>query len=76
MKHIIPTIIICFLVMALQMAKAQTPNWDWAIGAGGTGEDFGYSTATDGVGNVYVTGYYTTPTITFGAFTLINTGGG
>jgi hypothetical protein len=76
MKHTLLTLIICFLALALQMAKAQTPNWDWAIGAGGTGEDFGYSTATDGVGNVYVTGYYTTPTITFGAFTLINTGVG
>jgi hypothetical protein len=57
-------------------AKAQAPNWQWAKGVGGTGYDAGNSTATDAAGNVYVTGDYNTPTITFGAFTLTNTGVG
>ena len=44
----------------------------WAKNAGGTVDDYGWSAATDVSGNVFVTGYFTSATITFGTTTLIN----
>jgi hypothetical protein len=53
-----------------------TPNGTvlWATSAGGTNIDEGTSLATDVNGNVYVTGYFYSPTITFGTTTLTNVG--
>ena len=47
----------------------------WAKSAGGVIADGGTSVATDRWGNVYLTGYFRSPTITFGAYTLTNAGG-
>lgn len=47
----------------------------WAQCAGGTGIDAGFSVSADPGGNVYVTGYFKSPTITFGTTTLISAGG-
>jgi hypothetical protein len=44
----------------------------WAQQA--TGSDGGNSVSTDIFGNVFVTGYFVNPTVTFGGFTLTNTG--
>ncbi len=52
--------------------SAQIPNWSWAKGASGMGA-YGYSTISDEIGNVYVTGQFYT-TINFGDTTLISTG--
>ncbi|MEO8147544.1 MAG: SBBP repeat-containing protein [Bacteroidia bacterium] len=50
-------------------------NVVWANSSGGTGNDRGYSIAVDINGNTYITGYFISPTITFGIDTLTNTGG-
>ncbi len=50
-------------------------NLVWAVSAGGAEEEWGYNIAVDGSGNVYVTGYFESPTLTFGSTTLNNAGG-
>jgi len=47
----------------------------WARSAGGTGEDISYALTTDAIGNAYVTGYFTSSSITFGSTTLVNSTG-
>jgi hypothetical protein len=48
----------------------------WAKSAGGTNSESARNIATDGSGNVYLTGWFYSPTITFGSFTLINAASG
>ncbi len=46
----------------------------WAKKAGGQYDDEGYSVSADAFGNIYVAGYFFSPSITFGSTTLTNTG--
>jgi PKD repeat protein len=62
------------MLAALVGLRAQTPEWLWAVGAGGIGEDSGYDITIDSAGNLYVTGYYF-ETSNFGPFTLVSSGG-
>ena len=55
-------------------SHAQVPNWLWANGAGGTGNDQSFSISADAGGNVYVTGYFYSSSITFGSTVLTNAG--
>jgi hypothetical protein len=51
-------------------------GWLWAKSAGGTAAEAGNSVATDASGNAYVTGWFNSPTLTFGSHTLTNSGSG
>lgn len=51
---------------------AQAPNWAWAKSEGSYGEDVGQSITKDVYGNIYVTGAFSSSSITFGTTTLIN----
>jgi hypothetical protein len=63
---------VILLALFTLTANAQSPNWAWAKGvAGGTG----FNTATDALGNVYVTSNYVGSFIVFGSDTIINPGG-
>ncbi len=64
----------CLLMISILSVNAQTPNWQWAKSAGGTGSAFGLIVSTDAIGNVFMTGYFKSPTITFGTTTLTNAG--
>ncbi len=66
--------VISFICLLSSTSYSQSPNWLWAKNAVGTGWDDGYSVAVDASGNAYVTGFYLSPTITFGNFTLTNAG--
>src|SRR2546423_13029971 len=57
---------------------AQSPNFLWAKGMGGTAEDDSRSTVIDAAGNIYTTGYFS-GTVDFdpgaGIFNLNSVGG-
>jgi len=48
----------------------------WAKSAAGATFDYAYSAAIDASGNCLITGYFDSPSITFGSFTLNQAGGG
>jgi hypothetical protein len=51
-------------------------TFQWARAAGGSPSEVSYAIDTDVSGNVYVSGYYESATLTFGTSTLTNAGGG
>ncbi len=53
---------------------SPTGAWQWAAGAGGSASEIGYAVAVDGSGSAVVTGYFASPTVTFGATTLTSAG--
>lgn len=62
------------LIFAFFCLGAQTaPDWIWASAAGGTGNDQGRAIVTDGLGNQYVTGYYS-GSAAFASTTLTSSG--
>lgn len=61
------------MLSALVGLGAQTPEWQWAQSAGGTGLDYGQAIAVDSQGNQYVTGYFE-GTASFGPYTLTASG--
>ena len=70
-------LIVAAFTCFLGNVNAQSPDWQWAKGLGGTDADYGTSITTDAFGNVYTTGGFT-GTVDFdpgpGVFNL--TGGG
>ncbi len=72
MKKTITTLAIGFALMGIHV-NAQ--SWQWAKGAGGTANDYANGIAVDASGNTYVTGGFSSSSITFGSTTLTNHGG-
>jgi len=50
-------------------------NHKWSKKFGGSDNDYGYSVSADSSGNVYLSGSFQSPTISFGKITLTNAGG-
>ncbi len=71
MKYTI--LIIVVLLISSSNTFSQAPNWAWAKNPGWYGfEDGASKICVDCLGNVYMTGTYSTPTISFGSFILTN----
>lgn len=68
MKKIITVIILAFAINTV----AQVPEWQWAKQGGGLVDDWARCIAVDTSGNSYVAGYFKSPQITFGGFTIYN----
>jgi hypothetical protein len=68
--------IICITILYFALFSfhtyAQIPIWAWAESGAGSSDDYVNSVAADSGGNVYVTGKFLSPTITFGSFVLTN----
>jgi hypothetical protein len=78
MKALNSLILSLILLCGAAVLSAQTPQWLWAVQAGGpTGGwgnyDAGTSIATDNQGNKYITGAFS-DTVTFGSHTLTASG--
>ena len=69
------SLVLCLaLLCGAAVLGAQTPQWQWAVKAGGIDGDEGQSIAIDGNGNQYIIGCFD-EIATFGNHTL-TTGGG
>jgi len=67
-------LILCLVLLCGAMVlRAQTPQWQWAVKAGGDYSDVGYSIAIDSQGNQYIIGCFE-ETATFGTHTLTASG--
>ncbi|HTA62426.1 MAG TPA: T9SS type A sorting domain-containing protein [Bacteroidia bacterium] len=64
-------ILFLFLLTFLQYVNAQTPKWNWAIGAYGVRNETSSGICTNGKGSVYVTGSYYSKTLNFGYGTSV-----
>jgi hypothetical protein len=67
-------VILIIIIFKIQCCFAQTPNWQWAKSAGSTNSEGSSCVATDNAGNSFVTGYFYSPSIVFGTYTLTNNG--
>ncbi len=73
-KYLLITIATLALTIAEKQTFAQGPEWVWAQSAGGTDDDYGSNVSTDAGGNVYITGFFYSDSITFGSTILTNKG--
>ena len=65
--------IVAIILISSIASFAQAPNWLWSKNAGGSNSEYAKSVAVDASGNIYVVGWFSSPTITFGSTTLTNT---
>ena len=66
--------VICGLIV-LSLLRAQVPSWAWGSSIGKSENDYGADIAVDALGNVYVTGFFESSTLTVGTTKLRNAGG-
>lgn len=62
------------LVLGVVGLVAQTPEWQWTVRAGGTGDDYCWDITSDNQGNQYITGWFE-GVASFGPYTLTSSGG-
>jgi hypothetical protein len=68
---------ICFSILLIVTGmQIHAQNWDMAKSAGGIGHEGGNGIRTDTQGNIFVSGYFSSDTIFFGAEAIISKGGG
>jgi len=70
-------ILISFFIIVncqLSIVNCNAQSWQWAVKAGGAGNDYGKALCTDGFGNTFVTGQFRN-TAFFGADSLVSAGG-
>ncbi len=65
-----------FLFLFFYPILCSSQTWTWAQHYGNTGNDVGRGIVRDSLNNLYVTGYFRSPSITFGSTVLTNSGGG
>lgn len=68
--------LLVLFILTLNISNAQSSDWLWAKSAGNNNDDLVKSVATDLAGNVYAVGSFSSDSIRFGAFNLINSGAG
>jgi len=66
-------ITVLFILIGL---NATAQSWQWAKSAGGVSYDNATKSTTDNYGNIYITGYFSSASISFGSITLDNTNSG
>jgi hypothetical protein len=65
-------LLVLFFMLISSINQAQSLEWDWVRNAEGSSYIAGEGVATDFEGNVFITGSFEDPTITFGMTTLSN----
>lgn len=74
MKKSVVRIILVFIFLFITVLFSKAQTWSWVKSGDGLGGNEGYAVATDASGNVFLTGCFTSTTITFGTYTLTNIG--
>lgn len=67
-------LLLSFFISFLSNTYAQSPDYVWLKSEGGSSVDEAYSISTDAAGNSFIAGSFSSPTITFGTFTLTRSG--
>jgi len=74
-KNIKQSIFIFIIILIENIGLyGQTPNWSWAKNAIGNSSELGFGITTDGSGNIYIVGEFSSPNCTFGSNILTNNG--
>ncbi|MGE0638580.1 MAG: SBBP repeat-containing protein [Bacteroidia bacterium] len=68
------TIQLIFITLCSTISFAQQPEWLWADGGSGTSQDYATGISVDYNSNLYITGWFTSDSVTFGSTTLYNSG--